>query len=209
MDRRLWKKRWLRALLATYFLRYVPFVRFVGLNGSMVTGAMNKESDIDFFIVLQKGRIFSGRFFVTVAMHLLGLRRHGDKIAGRICLNRYSTQELLSIGPPTLYHARVFSNLIPLFSFPGLYRRYVEENRWMNAFGFPVKVHKPVLELSFFSRSVQKAAEWGVGAFLPRLELLLRSEQHRRFAKDGRVRLQGSRVVVSDVELCFHLAKEV
>ncbi len=201
-------RRWRRTAWTATVLRFVPYVRLVGLNGSMVTGDMHAGSDIDFFLVLQEGRIFSGRVFVTVVVQLLGLRRQGSKVAGRICLNRYATTSWLTIGPPNLYHARVFHNLVPLFSAETTYARYLETNAWMAHFDYPVVVHKPLHTDSWLSWLVRSSLE-GLAdmLFLWWSEPLLRNRQLWRLRTDPRVSQPGSRVVVSDQELCFHILK--
>ena len=206
MDKRLWKKRWLHAYLVTHILRFIPYVRMVGLNGSMVTGTMHTESDIDLYIVLERGRIFTGRLLVTLTVQSLGLRRHGKHVAGRVCLNRYATPDLLSIGPPNEYHARVFSNLIPLYAHPGIYEMYRDSNKWMQKFGYSLPFHKPVMAGGL---GLQRVGEVLMSMLAPTTERWLRTWQQHRVATDPRVVEEGSRVVISDEELCFHLAKKV
>jgi len=69
----------------------LPFVERVSLTGSLVEGRGHKESDIDFFVQVKPGRIYCTRFIVTTIIQLLGVRRHGEAIAGRICLNWFAT----------------------------------------------------------------------------------------------------------------------
>jgi hypothetical protein len=179
----------------------------IGLNGSMVTGTVTPESDIDFYVVLQKGRIFSGRFLVTVVTNLLGCRRYGDKVAGRICLNRFAVDDYLCIWDWNLYHARVFHNLIPLYASQKVYRKYVQENQWMSAFGYPVIVHRPPFTDRLWLRMWQWFWEFLLTPLFWISEPLLRRRQWARLRSDERVNQPGSRVVISDRELRFHLTK--
>jgi len=65
------------------WLRFVPFVRMIAVTGTLGMKNCEKDSDIDFFVVLKKGRIFTGRLLVTSLVHILGKRRYGNKIKNK------------------------------------------------------------------------------------------------------------------------------
>lgn len=209
MDQQLWRRYWRRAYLVSFWLRLTPYVRMVGLNGSMVAGNLKKSSDIDFYVVLKKGRIFTGRFFVTLVVQLTGLRRYGRKVAGRICLNRYAASDYLHIYEENEYHAKVFHNLIPLFAEVGVHEEFCHENEWMSKFGARVVQNEIIWKDGLFWRFLRRLFEFiaEIGAYL--MEGILRKRQLFRMKHDPRVGLKGSRVVISDVELRFHLAKNI
>ena len=70
----------------------LPFVHMVALTGSVAAGRATQKSDIDYFIQLQKKRLYIGRLVVTVAVHLWGQRRTDRSISGKLCLNWFGTQ---------------------------------------------------------------------------------------------------------------------
>jgi len=98
-----------------WWLRFVPFVRMVAVTGTLAMKNPEKNSDIDFLVVLEKGRIWTGRLLVTLAVHLLGKRRHGDKIKNRICLNYFITTGSLEIKRQDLFAANEYSFIYPIF----------------------------------------------------------------------------------------------
>jgi len=100
---------------AARWLRFVPFVRMVALTGTLAMKNCEKNSDIDFFVVLEKGRIFTGRLLVTLIVHLLGKRRYGKKIKNRICLNYFITDESLEIQRQDLFATNEYSFIYPIF----------------------------------------------------------------------------------------------
>lgn len=67
------------------------FVEQVSLTGSFAEGREHQSSDIDFFVRVHPGKIYFTRLLVTLVVQLLGVRRHGQAIAGRICLNWFAT----------------------------------------------------------------------------------------------------------------------
>ena len=99
-----------------WWLRFIPFVRMIAVTGTLAMKNPKFGSDIDFFVVLEKGRIFTGRLLVTAMVHLSGKRRYGRKIKNRICLNYFITTGSLVIQRQDLFGANEYSFMYPLFS---------------------------------------------------------------------------------------------
>lgn len=207
MQRSLWRTFWFKGLLVAFWLRFFPYVRMVGLNGSMVTGHAKESSDIDLFVIVRHGRIYQTRIAVMLFLTLLGLKPRVDHEAGKVCLNRLASDRFLEITPHDEYHARVFHNLIPLFSKGRTYQQFRAQNRWMKEFGYPIQNHLPVwfdTPLSFVIRGVLEVLllpfAWGA-------EKVSRRWQHARVAHDPRRHRPKSVIVLSDSELRFHISK--
>lgn len=201
-----------RALRVAAWLRYVPFVEMVGLNGSLATNTADAASDIDFYVVTTPGRLYTARILTIAVTQLTGLRRYGTHIAGRICLNRFATRAGLTVTPHNEYHARVFSPLVPLFSLPGVYARYRAANEWM------AQEHWPVIPLPSWRRDVRAVASTQpqirrVVEFCLRgrigdvLENRLSAYQRERILRYGATYDRESRVFIRAEELCLHIAK--
>lgn len=206
----LFQQRLKKALWVAWLLQLAPFVRMIGLNGSMTRGEMRKESDIDFLIIAKQGRIWTTRFFVTILTHLTGHRRYKNKVAGRICLNRYQTDQFLEIKPHDFYHARTFSSLVPLYD-QNLYPKYQKENKWMEGLNFKVQ---PTFKIKLANSSLlgflQKIQEMILSGFIGNwLEKNLRSYQRERILRDKRtIEAPKGRIRISDWEICLHPKKE-
>jgi len=204
MDERLWKKRWMRAVRVAALLQYLPFVRMVGLNGSMVTGTFRPESDIDFLVVAEIGHLYTCRLFVTGFVTLCGLRHRPGHEVGTICLNRYITTGSLDIAEHSAYYARGFHNLIPLTD-AGVYKDYIQANQWMADFGYPLQVHTPVRE----GRSVVQRIFEGVCWLAPGLEGWLARYQQRRILSSPHAQQVGVKIVATHREVRLNVPKEV
>ncbi len=88
-------KKWKKALKAVRIIRFIPFVRAVFLCNSIPYFNAEEDSDIDFFIIIKDKYIWFSRFWITILLHILKMRRHGKKIKDRICLSFYiSTSNL-------------------------------------------------------------------------------------------------------------------
>jgi len=144
-----------RARLAGRILRFVPFLRMAALNGSIVRGVENKQSDIDILIIASAGRLYTCRAFATVLIHLTGYRRHGQKIVGRLCLNCYLNDKNPNIFPQRKSSARkvarAYKYLIPLVD-DGILRKFLRTNRWFEEFSVEGESHSQLLKSHCFSK---------------------------------------------------------
>ena len=205
------KEYFRRAKVVAFYLQLAPFVRLVGLNGSLSRGEAKATSDIDFLIISKKNRIWTCRLWVTFISELSGYRRQGNREAGMICLNRYQTNDYLTIWPHDEYHARVFSQLIPLIDIDNTYSRYLKKNVWMKKFNWPLRENRTLISLNRFLLSIQKIQEKMLSSgFGDWLEKILKKYQSRRIFKDKRTAIsKKGRIRISDRELCFHPPKGV
>ncbi len=199
-----------RARFVAALLRLAPFVRMIGLTGSLAAGKATAESDIDFFIVAKPGRLWSARFFATCLVHLIGMRRYGRKISGRICLNCYQTSDHLEVSPKNAKNAKDYANILFLFSTGNLTRKFFKENFWINEkkFEFLHQSYKKGLN-DFWSYPVRWVFE-GIFEviFNNPGEQLLRRFQLRKILKNPiTLRARAGQIYISDQELRFHPEK--
>jgi len=131
-------KRLYRARIAGRLLAYVPFLRLAGLNGSVVRGADNDQSDIDFLIIAVPGRLYTARFFSHLLIHLTGWRRYGHRAINRVCLNCYLSSSHPDITPTNpdsrLKVAESNKYLIPLVDDGKTAHRFFKTNQWFSAY---------------------------------------------------------------------------
>lgn len=127
-----------RAVTVARVLRYVPFLRMLGLNGSLVRGQEKEESDIDFLIIAKRGRLYTARFFATLLVELTGYRRKGNLVAGRICLNCYLPDNNLKIAPANPKSrgrvAKAYKYLIALIDDDDFERKFFIANSWFSRY---------------------------------------------------------------------------
>lgn len=123
-----------RALGGARLLSFVPFIQFVGLGNTLALGAARPGSDIDVLIITRRGRLFLGRLLATLAIHLCGWRRHGARIADRICLSFYLAETQLGLAPlayaDDAYLTFWLASLVPLLG-GGVYASLAAANAWV------------------------------------------------------------------------------
>jgi hypothetical protein len=118
------------------WLRYLPFVRGIGVTGSQSLGPQKATSDIDLFVITHRQWLWTARTLVTMGLHMFGVRRHGRFIANRFCLNHYVAGPKTITESRTLYTAMEYLKLRSMFE-PGAIAVFQENNiAWISQF-FP------------------------------------------------------------------------
>jgi predicted nucleotidyltransferase len=198
------EQKYKRIIKVVRFLRAVPFVRMIGVTGRMAMKNAQEKSDLDLFIVLEKEHIFTGRILVTLATHILGVRRYGIKIANRICLNYFITTNSLKIETEDMFSSSEYFFIFPIFGF-AFFQEFQRANNWI------IKYHKnyvpaelPVLktiEDSFLTAYIRKIGELFFGGKF--WEEKLKKYQINRIMRDPRTKKMGSLIVANDDCLVF------
>jgi hypothetical protein len=132
------QRKWRRAELVARCLRLVPFVQFVGVVNTLAIDNARPESDIDLFIVAGRGRLWLTRLLVTMAVSLLGIRRHGLRVTDRVCLSFYVSDAALDLQPLQLtkvdddvYLTYWTAQVVPMFDRGGTWEAFKRANRWV------------------------------------------------------------------------------
>lgn len=190
---------------AVWLLRFVPYVRMIAATGTLAMKNAEKPSDWDLLIVLEKGKIWTGRTLVTAVAQFLGKRRYGDKIKDRICLNHFITTETLEIRSKDLFSANEYYFLFPLFDSGTFYNKFQLRNSWIKDF-------KPNYQLSE-TASPKTFKDSGISRFIRTLgekilnfELLenyLRKWEKEKIERNPKTHLGGSIISASDEALIF------
>jgi len=204
------QKYFFRAKLAANVLRLAPFVRMVALTGSLARGEASKNSDIDFFIVARQGRIWTARFFTTFFTHLLSIRRYNNKIAGRICLNCYQTEDSLEIHPKNKKNALDYAHLTPLWQIHGNYPGFLKANTWIKKYRQFHPLENQERDILKFLKIFQLIFETILELFLNNwLEEKLRRLQIKKILANPLTRrARKNEIFISDKELRFHPRKK-
>lgn len=192
-----------------WWLRFVPFVRMVAVTGTLAMKNSEKNSDIDFFVVLKKGRIFTGRLLTTLLVHILGKRRYGGKIKNRICLNYFIAAGSFEIKRQDLFAANEYTFIYPLFGFD-TFQQFGEENiDW-------IKKHKPnfeygdlkpakyFVEVKPLQKKMRKFFEALINSLGgDRMELWLKRKQIEKIKRNPLTYKKGGYVEYNDNNLVF------
>lgn len=120
-----------RALLARLrglqlLVQHLPFVRMVALSGSLAHLNADEGADLDLFVIVAPGRVWSVTLTTLLAARLLGWRRS-------LCLNYVVSERALMVGPADLFSANQIIHLQPIMG-GDTYRQFLDANRFVERF---------------------------------------------------------------------------
>lgn len=101
-------KYWEKVAKYKKYMEMVPFIKGVAVCNTLAFSAVKQGSDIDLFIITKKGRLWTSRLLMTILLHILGVRRHGSKIAERFCLSFFISERKLDLSNIALDHEDIY-----------------------------------------------------------------------------------------------------
>ncbi|MFC1732935.1 hypothetical protein ACFL6I_21760 [candidate division KSB1 bacterium] len=205
------EKFWVRVRQYCQYVVQVPFVEMVAVCNNLAYDNPTELSDIDLFIVIKEGRMWIARLWISLILQFFGVRRHGNKIAGRFCLSFFVTpkklnMETLLLKPEDPYMAYWTRLLMPIYG-KKMYQEFIEANeKWLKE---EYGLHFSDLsekKFSFHDKTRwKKFWEWVLSKKFGDLAeyFLKKTFKKRTYKKAKRLGPEAS-IVVSDNMLKFH-----
>lgn len=107
------------------FIHRFPFVRSVNISGSLSKNYFDKNTDIDYFVITEPGRLWLCRFLLTIykKIFLFNSRKY-------FCINYYVDTHSLEIPDKNLFSA---TEIVTLRNQTGgyYYNQFLEKNTWV------------------------------------------------------------------------------
>lgn len=205
---------------AAKVLSGIPFIKLVAVCNTLSFGVSKRESDIDFFIVAQAGRLWLVRALAATSLFLAGFYRRGSQVADKICLSFFvddtkeNLQELL-LAPteqPDIYFIYWLTQLIPLIDREQELNKVWQANSWLAKYlanwNFTNKAQDyRLIKFSRFKEGWRKVGEYlGGGSVGDFVEKFCKKIQLLKMRKTSQIRnsKSNSGVVISDHVLKFH-----
>lgn len=195
-----------KKLLATaeriaLFLSSFPFVRGIAVSGSLSKNFADDKSDVDFFIITAKNRLWIARTFMHLFKKLTFLlnKQH------LFCMNYYVDEEGLEIKEKNIYTATELATLLPLrgtTAFQALYN----SNLWSKDF---LPNHISRLHAKEVKTTVlKKLIEWCLGNSLgDAIDFLCMKITANRWRKKTRQRKLNANGNIMGMDAHKHYAK--
>lgn len=221
INQRLWRyqlanKKFKIALLVSRFLRWLPFIKMIAICNTTGYNNASEKSDIDFFIIVKNGRLWLARLLITILVTSLGIRQHGRKIANRICLSFYLTDNSLDLSAVALKPNDVHlvywlaTTFAPIYD-AGIYQHFFTANNWLKDF-LPnlyeviltdrLRIKNKRLNL-FLNRLGEKLSFGYFGDFLEKIARQLQIKRINRYFGQA-INQSDHNVVISKSMLKFH-----
>lgn len=198
----------------------------------MATGNVKPDSDFDVIIGARYGRIFTVRFFCTLAFGLFGWRRKrlhmtdpnqqinpnsqnnsnlpnkkfDRSVADKVCLNHFVTEKSYRLSPPhNPYWKNLYQNLVPIFGeSEKISKFFIANNSWLSQPKFYTDDLRHFYKTASWARGVR---EWLLGvAFGDWVEKVLRRAQIARIERSLKTDPPDykPRIKYNDEEMEFH-----
>jgi len=156
-----------------------PYVRGIGISGSLSKHFADEQADIDYFIITRRNRLWIAR----TLMHLFKKMSYLRNRQNWYCMNYYVDEEALEIKEKNIFTATEMITLLPASGNGGL-ARFFDANDW-TAHYFPhyrtrQKEAKGPVPTSFLKTTLENLLNnrWG-----DRLDDLLQRWTSRRWEK--------------------------
>lgn len=191
------------------FLRWIPFLRMVAVCNNLAFSNVRKTSDIDLFIVAKEGRLFLVRILVIAVLHCLGVRLHGEKIAGRFCLSFFVDDSFLNLSSIAIendvYLKLWIKTLVPVID-DGVSKDFFLANSWVNGdfeeFDGIVRKDREFFSVNGKFKSFMEKLLGG--RFGNLLELRLKNWQIKRARLKASKLADSSNIIIGEHILKFH-----
>lgn len=140
------KKYLQRAQKIIRLLVAFPFIEGIYISGSLSKGYMDKEGDIDYFVVTKPGRLWftKGALMLFKKIFLLNSKKYA-------CFNYFVDSNNLEIPEKNIFTAKELKYLIPIYN-DDLYETLLEKNAW-------VENHLPNFEHPWRGLAVQPSKQ--------------------------------------------------
>ncbi|MCW8811413.1 MAG: nucleotidyltransferase domain-containing protein [Ignavibacteriaceae bacterium] len=140
------------------FISRFPFIRGILLSGSISKGFMEKDSDIDYFIITRPNRVWFSRLMLMLFKKIFLL--NSKKI---FCINYFVDAENLEIQEKNIFTATELVTLLPTYG-KDIYNELYEKNIWIKQYfpNFPKRETKEIIDRksgmvkSFFEKVLGK-----------------------------------------------------
>lgn len=190
-----------RASRFVKFASRLPWVKMIAVCNSLAFSFTNDESDIDLFVVTERGRIWSTRLILAGALAFMRARP-GERAKDPLCLSFFVADDRLDlssvkIGPKDPYLMFWIATLSPVLDRGDVLAKLRVANGWM----------RPDLPRALGVRRAQSYATASMRTFpdLLNIERIAERMQRARFPLTLRTMMNAdTRVVVTDGMLKFH-----
>jgi hypothetical protein len=189
-----------------FLIACVPFLRMAAVCNNHAFGIAGEKSDIDLFIIAKKDRMFTARVFLTLLLHILGMRRHGEKIHGRFCLSFFIDEKALNLVEiaikKDIYLAYWINKLVPVVG-SGVVDDFETKNKWIcGILGCDnFKINRELMRKRSVFGVIFEIILWPVAWFI---EWCLRKWQIKRAFKKASKLEDKSGTIISRHILKFH-----
>jgi hypothetical protein len=133
-------RKFRRAKLIAKIFKFIPWIKMIAIGNIIGSENLKDESDIDFFIISEKNRIWISRLFSVLIIKLLNLRPQENNNRDKICLSFFVSKENLDLKRFMIknnfenqdsYLLFWLAGLFPIYDSQNFYKKLINENKWI------------------------------------------------------------------------------
>lgn len=128
-------QKMVKARVISKILSRIPFVKLIGISGSLSMNNSIPEDDIDLFFVTQKNTLWITRLLVSLSLLAIGQKRKrkNKEAKDKICPNMFLSEDALAFSKKrqNLYLAHEILQLKVLFDKDNTYAKLINKNKWI------------------------------------------------------------------------------
>ena len=183
----------LKAEKIAAFLYKFPYVRGIGISGSLSKNFADENADIDYFIITKADRLWIARTLLHIYMKNPFLKNHRQYY----CMNYFVDEADLVIEEKNIYTATELYTVIPMAG-NGSVKRFFEINSWSHNYfpNRPVPYVKGDLKKrnSWFKMLAESILNNKLGDWLDDYFLKLTTRRWKKKEDEHRVNAKGERM---------------
>jgi hypothetical protein len=174
------------------FLFHFPYVRGIGISGSLSKNVANENTDIDFFVITKANRLWIAR----TAMHLF---KKLSFIVGRqhwFCMNYYIDESALIIPEKNIFTATEVVTLLPVCG-NGTLKRFFAANDWTQVYFPNYELNKHSYKdpgSSMMKRATESVFNNSLGEWLDNFLMRLTSTRWLQKELSNKTNVKGNRM---------------
>lgn len=139
IETRFWRygsaeKKYRLALKIAKIFKFIPFVEMIAICNSLAFANSRDNSDIDFFIIGKKNRLWLTRLLSVAIIKFLNLRPKPNNTKNKICLSFFISEEILNLEkityPDDIHFQFWLNQIYPLYTRAEIYQKFSQANEW-------------------------------------------------------------------------------
>jgi len=120
----------------SWLFKSLPFIKTIYLCNSITFNKLEKDSDIDLFIITKQNSLRRARFFSVLLFFLLWLKRTKQNKSRKYCLSFYVTEDQLNLYNISLLQTDIYliywlAHLVPLYNEKEQIEDIYKHNKWI------------------------------------------------------------------------------
>jgi len=128
------ERKYQKSLKIIKILRLIPYVRMIAVCNTLAYSNARDESDIDLFIICEKGHLWKTRFLVSGFLKFFNLRPTESETRDKICASFFLSEDSLDIInlaiDDDIYLKYWITQIYPVYD-DGAYAKFLAANNWI------------------------------------------------------------------------------